>query len=187
MQRNKDENEIEFEIKKDFLGFDREKFLTQIKWFIPILYKDLKDNNYHITKYNCKEELIHKLLEEKEKYRITKDIDHISIQYARLYDYIKENDKGFVKAYISVYFYDNVKNNIENESLNDKYWNDIWIITCRDKSNSNNKEKNNCPNCGAIMEYNYNTGFFKCNYCGCIMDNNKNIDWEIIDIELKDF
>lgn len=96
---------------------------------------------------------------------------------------MKKDDEIYIQVYSSIYFYDDVGNNVENYSVSDKYWNDIWIVTFRESSGLN-KKNSNCVNCGAIMEYNKVRDIFKCEYCGNIIQNKSDSKWEIVDIEL---
>ena len=186
MKGKKDEMEIDLEIRKVFIDFDKEKFLTQTKWVIPILYNELKDGNENNVRVKCDKELINKLSQKKEKYRIIKEMDHLSVQYANLYDYIKMDNEVFLKVYTSVYFYDNVRNNAHGEDSKDKYWNDIWIITYKNVVENKTGNKYNCENCGATMKYNKNMEFFECDYCSTIVYNSQGMNWEMVDIEVME-
>lgn len=181
MKKRKEETEVFFEIKNDIPEFNREELLEYTKWGIPQLYIALKNKR----EIKLKKELINKLLKEKNKYRINDNIDHICIQYTQLFDYIKKHNETYIQVYASVYFFDNVENNITyNLFENDKYWNDIWIITYKQKTESKLKKYNNCYNCGAIMKYDNIKKIVECEYCGNIVYDNLNINWEIEDIEI---
>ena len=160
MKRRRELAEVIFDIRNEIPGFNKEDLVVK-----------------------CKSELINKLNKESAKYRINKDIDHISIQYVELFDSIKKDNEMYIQFYLSIYFYDDVDNNIGNYSMNDKYWNDIWIVTYRECVKSEGK-KSNCDNCGATMKYNQLRDTFECEYCGNVIHNNSNSKWEIVDIEL---
>lgn len=181
MKKRKEETEIFFEIKKDVPEFDREELLEYTKWGIPQLYNALKNKQ----EIQCKEELKNKLLKEKNKFKINENMDHINIQYMKLFDYIKKDNEAYIQIYASVYFFDNVKNNKEyNFVEKNKYWNDIWIITYKQKKESKLKNSNKCNNCGAIMKYDNIKKIVECEYCGNIVYDNFYLNWEIEDIEL---
>jgi len=179
--RRKDSTEVLFEIKYEIPGFNKEELFEYIKWSIPELYKSLKDGEK--IKIRCKPELLEKLNKEKIKYRINKDMDHISVQMVDLFGSTKKNDEIHIQLYLSVHFYDKVKNNIYNHHEKDKYWNDIWIVTIIETLKSTRKHSN-CVNCNALMEYNKIKDIYECKYCGNIMDNKSDSKWKIVDIEL---
>lgn len=179
--KRREVTEVIFEIRNEIPGFNKEELLEYTEWAIQKLYNSLK--NEEEIEVKCKPELINKLNEEKVKYRINKSMDRISVQYVELFDNIKKNNEMYIQVYLSIYFYDDVDNNIENNSVNDKYWNDIWIVTFRE-SLKLNKKNSNCANCNAVMEYNQARNTFECEYCGNIIHNNSDSKWEIVDIEL---
>lgn len=172
-------NKILFGIKNDIPEFNKEEFLEYTKWSIIDLYNKLKDEQQ--SNLNYPKDLISNLIQEKNKFRITKDIDHISIQYTELFDYIKKDNKKYIKIYCSIYFYDNAENNSSLQYTNDKFWNDIWIVTFSDTNNTNNS---NCSNCGADFKYNKFKQIYECEYCGNTTYNTISGNWELIDIEL---
>ena len=63
------------------------------------------------------------------------------------------NSEKYIKVYISLYFYDDVNNNIDKDCEKDKYWNDTWIITYK-INGGKTKDNCNCSNCGSVMKYN---------------------------------
>lgn len=174
-------SEIIFDIRNEIPEFNREELIQYTKWVIPKLYNSLK--NEEKLEVKCKPELIEKLEKEKEKYRINKSMDQVSVQYVEIYDNIKKEDDMYIQVYSSIYFYDDVGNNVDKYSENDKYWNDIWIITFR-KGIKLDRQDCNCANCGAVMKYNRLKDVFECEYCGNIVHNNSDSKWEIVDIEL---
>lgn len=153
----------------------------------------------------------------KYEYRITDDIDRVSVHYAELFDFIKTENEAFIKLYASVYFYDNVTNNKSTETDNDfnderkmiqfkldgnrvlayksdtlpkrpnnKYWNDIWIVTYGKKNELINIKSSNCPNCGTMMKYDEVKNVLICEHCknvvyGSLEDTD---EWEIVDIDI---
>lgn len=180
--KRREVTEVVSEIRNEIPGFNKEELLQYTQWAIPKLYNSLKDAEELEVK--CKPELINKLNEETDKYRINKNMDHISIQYVELFDSIKKDNEMYIQVYLSIFFYDNVDNNIDNNLINDKYWNDIWIVTYRESVKTDRK-KSNCVNCGAIMQYNQIKDSFKCEYCGNIIDNKSDSKWEIVDIKIE--
>lgn len=173
--------EVLLDIKNEIPGFNKEELLEYIEWAIPKLYNSLINKKEPEVK--CKSELINKLNGQSMKYRITEDIDHINVQYAELFDNVKSDNQMYIQVYLSIYFYDKAENNIGNNSMNDRYWNDIWIVTCRENIEIA-RDSSNCANCGAIMEYIQTTDTFECEYCGNIIHNRTDSNWEIVDIEL---
>lgn len=135
-------NEILLKIKNDFPGFNKDEILEFTKESILNLYNELKNEN--LKDLNYEKNLIDKLIKEKNKFRISEDIDHISVQYVELFDYIKQENKNYIKIYCSIYFYDNTQNNLYGNHTNNKYWNDIWIITL---ANGKQENKNSCSKC----------------------------------------
>lgn len=219
MIKRRDITEVLLEIKKEMPLFDKNQIIEYTKWAIPILYESIKYGDTKNLKINCKSNLIKKLSKMKYEYRITDDIDRVSVHYAELFDFIKTENEAFVKLYISVYFYDNVTNNKpdekeENNDLKDegkmirfkldknrnlvykyeisakkpdnKYWNDIWIVTYGKRSKLTNIKSANCSNCGAIMKYDETRNVLECEHCKNIVYGNlDNTDeWEIVDIDI---
>ena len=180
----RDLTEVVFEILNEIPGFKKDELLEYTKWAIQRLYYSLK--NGEEIKVKCKSELINKLNKEKVKYKIDKNIDHISIQYVELYDSIKKDDEMYIQVYVSVYFHDDVENNVCEYSMDDKYWNEIWIVTYRANSKSDTRKNSNCINCGAAMQYRRLKDTFECEYCGNTIQNDTNSIWEIVDIELQE-
>ena len=174
------------DIKKQIPNFEREELLEYTKMVIPVLYEEIKaaDDKENIT-IKCNEEIIDKLIKNKDIYRINNKMDRVNVQYAELYDYMKKEKEIYLIVYASVYFYDDVDNNMNNVLGRDRHWNEIWIITYRDKQLSENRE-GNCKNCGAPMQYDELKKVFKCDYCGNVVKAKKWVrDWEIVDIEVK--
>ena len=185
MKVRREMTEILRDIDRGLPGFDKEDLLNYTKWAILNLHEEFKNGQTNKNTVRCKNEFINKLINEKEKYRMTTNIDHITVQHVKLYDSIKENEETIIKVYASIYFYDDENNNIENAEDNESYWNDIWIITYRD-AKTNKLEDGKCKNCGAIMNYNQMKKIFKCDYCGNVVTTQKwNRDWEILDIEVE--
>ena len=112
-------NEILLKIKNDFPGFNKDEILEFTKESVLNLYNELKNEN--TKNLNYEKNLIDKLIKEKNKFRISKDIDHISIQYVELFDYIKQENKNYIKVYCSIYFYDNTQNNLYGNNTKNKY------------------------------------------------------------------
>lgn len=135
-------NEILLKIKNDFPGFNKDEILEFTKESVLNLYNELKNEN--TKNLNYEKNLIDKLIKEKNKFRISKNIDHISVQYVELFDYIKQENKNYIKIYCSIYFYDNTENNLYGNRTNNRYWNDIWIITF---TNGKQENKNSCSKC----------------------------------------
>ena len=135
-------NEILLKIKNDFPGFNKDEILEFTKESVLNLYNELKNENFKDLNYE--KNLIDKIIKEKNKFRISKDIDHISVQYVELFDYIKQENKNYIKIYCSIYFYDNTENNLYGNHTNNTYWNDIWIITL---TNGKPEYRNCCSKC----------------------------------------
>ena len=182
MIQRRDSTEVLFEIKYIMPEFNKKEFIEYAKWTITNLYNDLKKENKLEITGNCELKLIDKLLSEKEKYRITSDIDHISVQYIEIIDFIKDKNRKTLKLYTSVYFYDNEKNN-EKIKHGEKYWNDIWVVDFDLDPKSTNSINNNCPNCGATMIYDKFKEKYKCNYCNTIINSHNNAYWKLSNIE----
>lgn len=181
MEKRREISEVLLDIRNEIPGFKKEDLLEYLKWAIPKLYNLLV--NKKEIEVKCKEELINKLNKQRLKYRITENIDHMNVQYAELFDNVKSDNETHVQIYLSIYFYDKVSNNIGNKSVKDIYWNDIWIVTCRENTKTT-RNTSNCVNCGAVMDYIQTRDAFECKYCGNIINNKTNSNWEIVDIEL---
>lgn len=181
MKKRKESTEVLWNIRKEIPGFNKIELLEYLEWAIPRLYHSLVNKTEPEVK--CAHELINKLYSRSLQYRITKDIDHVTVQYAELFDSAKKENEMYIQVYLSIYFYDKVENNINNKSTGDKYWNDIWIVTCKE-NNESVKESSNCVNCGAVMKYIPARDIFECEYCGNIIHRKTNLSWEIVDIEL---
>ena len=178
--------EILVDIRKEIPGFKKEELIEYTKWAIPKLYDELRDNvNLEQMKVKCNNQLIDKIIQEKVRYRISKNIDNISMQYIELYDTVKKDEDLLIKVYVSIYFYDNVSNNLEWQFAQDRHVNDIWVVTFKGKS-SERFEDGNCDNCGAVMEYNETKSIYNCAYCGNVVTTQRLYrDWEIADIEVN--
>ena len=184
MYKRRDSVEVLYEIKNQMPEFNKEDFLDYAKWTIVSIFNSLKKDSKSEIKGNYDPKLIEKLVLNKDKYRIKKDIDDISVQYLELMDFIKEGNKKSIKLYASIYFYDNSKNNYNCPQDNEKYWNDIWIITFDLDENTINSINNKCPNCGANMLYDKQKEIYKCKYCNNIINSNNNSYWKISNIEI---
>lgn len=176
--------QVELQIKEEIPTFDSEELLEFTKIIIPNLYNFFNyEREEKLEKY-CNNELIKKVLENKGKYRISKDIDIVRVGYARLDDFMNLDGKVYIKVYASVFFYDDAEN---NNSLDiyacDKYWNDIWTITY--EINDNKEKINKCPNCGASMTYDKKRYMYTCDYCKNNMYYSQ-INWKLNDIEVND-
>lgn len=181
MKRKRELEEIILDIRNEIPGFNKEELIEYTECAIPALYNSLK--NEEKIKVKCNPKLVNKLNKEKAKYRINKNIDKISVQYIELFDSIKKDNEIYIQLYLSIYFCDNTRNNLNYDSVNDRYWNDIWIVTYKESA-KRDKINSNCSNCGAIMKYNQAKDIFKCEYCGNIIHNNYESNWEIDDIEI---
>lgn len=182
--KRRDLSEVLCDIRNEIPGFNKEELLEYTNWAILKLCKQLQKNCIEENEIYCNKDLINRILNEKDKYRMTKDIDNISIQYTELFD-CENEEELYIKVYMSIYFYDNTSNNIENPQVDKKHWNDIWIIKLKEV-NQKRYEDGKCDNCGAVMEYNELRKIFKCNYCGNVITTEKwSRDWEIVDIEVK--
>lgn len=180
-------NENVYYMKEDELnlklGVNVKELLNYTEWAIETLYDDLKNDRQYKNKIKCQNQVIEKMLNNKKKYRMTDDIDRMNIQYVGLKSSSEKGEEKYIQIKLSVYFYDNTKNNNIYEEIPHKYWNDIWIVTYKN-INSENRENSNCENCGATMKYNIKNKIYKCEYCGNIYVG-ENINWEICDIEVK--
>ncbi len=171
-------------IKADFPGFDEEEILDYTKSTIPNIHLFLSEEKNEQVKRYCTDEMINKMLENKDTYRITKDIDSVRVGYARIEDYKNEGEDVYIKVYSSIFFYDDVSNN-ENVDLNnnfDKYWNDIWQITYR--GDFGKDVITTCPFCNSKMQYNYSKHMYTCENCKNSIYYSK-INWKISDIEVN--
>ena len=167
-------------IKRDMPNFDREEILEFTKIIIPNIHYFFSNGKEDKLNKYCTDNVIRKVLENKQAYRISKDIDNVRVGYERLEDYKNENNKMYIKVYSSVFFYDEASNNENNWTSCDKYWNDIWVVTYEDKFEK--EIINKCPNCGAFMEYNKSKHMFTCNYCKNDLYYSQ-INWRIVDID----
>ena len=181
MEGKVDSTDILFKVKSEIPKFDEEEFFEYAKCIIPKLYSSLKNETEIDIK--CSAELAEKLKNNKDIYRIKKEIDYISIQHTKLVDCIKKEDTIYIKVSMSIYFKDDVSNNFMNFNDRDRFWNDIWVVTYKkDLAYKNIDPK--CNNCGAIMKYNNIDEVLKCDYCGNIMICGDSQNWEMLDIEV---
>ena len=180
---NYNNQNVLLKIKRDFPTFDEEEILEYVKNIIPNIHYFLSyENEEKLEKY-CKKECIKNIIQNKDLYRISDDIDNVRVGYADLRDYIEKDNKFYIKIYTSVFFYDDADNNQNVIFEYDKYWNDIWTITL--EVNNNKNIANKCPSCGALMDYNDSKHMFTCNYCR----NNlyfSRINWKIVDIAVNE-
>ena len=172
------------DIKREFPDFDEQEFLNYVNNVIPNIHYFISNDKIERAEKYCSKELIQKMLEQKEKYRISKKMDNINIQYIRITGFQLNNNRIYLKVYASVYFYDEATNNLDNKDLTDKFWNDIWTITVTPNTKIGGVENAKCPKCGATMIYDYHHQFH-CEYCR----NNlyiTNVDYIVTDIEVKE-
>ena len=180
--------DVIMKIREEIPNFDEKELMDLAKTSIPAIHALLvKGKTKNLQEY-CVDTLIDKFLNNNALYRLSEDIDGVRVEFARLDGCIHKEDKFYVRVYASIYFYDNVDNNYDNVELFDKYWNDVWIITYEgnesDKANSIKSVVNQCPTCGAFMNYNSYKKVFKCDYCGntiCYAP----IKWKMVDIEVR--
>ena len=170
-------------VQSVFGNFNEKEFVEYTKNIIPIIYNYINTDNDNVKKY-CSDELIKKIQENKETFRISKDMDNARVAFAGIKDVEENENDTFLIVSVSILFYDNVVNNayFEQNGSYDKYWNDIWII--KFKKVTEKDVINKCPNCGASMEFNQLKGMFTCNYCRNSVYYSR-IDWEIVDIEVQ--
>ena len=187
MEKAKDSQELWLSVKRSNLEFNKEEFIEHAKIDIVNLHELLRKDVYESSKINCLKSVTEEMLKDKGKFRLTIDIDHVSIQYIEIRDYIEDDDK-YIKLYMSIYFYDNARNNSNYIGMGtDKYWNDIWIVTYKKKNVSDGFIDFNCDKCGANMNYMEKDRILKCDYCGNtkhFSDHNQN--WVISNIEVND-
>ncbi len=177
----RDEKDILNEIKLYDPYFEDNKFLEAVKYEVKKIYITLCEGNENeYNNCNCTQNVINKLLENKEEFRISKDMDSISVQYANLHDYIA----GFIQVYLSIYFYDKTSNNEENIDNSDKYYNDIWIVSYKKESL---EDVLKCTTCGATMKKDELNNILECPYCNNKRYYNFKIgNWRIEDIEKEE-
>ena len=169
-------------IQTEIAGFNQYELIDYTKISLLNIYRFLCEEKLEKVSKYCSEKLINKMIANKDEYRISKNIDTISVCHASIIEFDKIKNKAYLKIRASIFFYDDVSNNIDNTEFFDKYWNDIWIITY--ELNNNGNILNKCPCCGSFMEYNKLKHMFICNYCR----NNiyySQIKWKIVDIEVK--
>lgn len=175
--------ELLLKIKRELPDFNEKELLEFIRNVIPNIHYFISNERLEKVKRYCDKKLIEKINKEKDKYRITPDIDNMRVEYARIEKCLNDKDNFYIQIYSSIFFYDEVANNIEKNDYIDQYWNDIWLITVKENSKIGHVNKTKCPNCGAAMEYSGNDRTFNCNYC-----RNKlyitQLNWKVIDIEL---
>lgn len=174
--------ELLSKIKEDFTNFDEGELLEFTGFAVPNIHYSLSHEKKEKAIKYCTESLINKMLDNKEKYRISNDIDNIRVGYARIEDYINEDNKYYIKVYTSIFFYDDVDNNEIIDCNYDKYWNDIWVLTY--EGNIGKEIINKCPACGASMEYNKSKHMFTCNFCRNSIYYSQ-INWKLTDIEVN--
>jgi len=176
-----EKEKILMNLRAELPRFKEEELVEYTKSVIPDIHRFLcHGESDKITKY-CSDEVIQKMLLNKDSYRISQNMDSIGVQHARLFDFSNSDNKIQIKMYASVFFYDDVDNNINNEEANDKYWNDIWIVTYELEADA--EILNKCPSCGATMEYNSLKHMFICNYCRNSVYYGQ-MNWKIVDIEV---
>lgn len=185
MGPRKEIRKIISDIKRNIPEFDEEELDEYTRYIIPFVYEEIRKGNHEELKSKFENEFaLRKMVGLKGKYRITDSIDNMNIQNVRLYDYINENGANYIKVSVSIYFYDDVGNNIDIDLSGDKYWNDIWIITYVDNG-AIVKKNSNCHNCGAVMKYDRVTKMFNCEYCGNTIESMRTIrEWKIVDVEV---
>ena len=169
-------------IKTEIPNFKEQELIEYTKNAIPNVHRFLsQEREEKLNKY-CSIELIKKMQSNPEIYRISKNIDNVRVGFAGIEGYDYSEGKIKIRIDTSIFFYDDVDNNINNQESFDKYWNDIWIITY--ELNDIKENINKCPSCGASMEYINSKNMFTCNYCRNSIYYSQ-INWKIIDVEVK--
>lgn len=172
-----------YEINEEYPGFNKQEFLEIVKKAVIRLYYGIKQESLKDIPLQVEKKLVNKILLNKEKYRINDYIDTISIQFIEVRGFVKEDNNNYIKLYLSVYFYDNSRNNSDNKYEEDKYWYDIWNVTI---SEADKLKTSNCSNCGAIMNYNAEKDLLECNYCNNTLSYALKAKWKIVDIEVEE-
>ena len=181
---NMDHHNALVDIKREFPDFNEQELLNYVNNVIPNIHYFLSNDKIDRAQKYCRKELVQKILEQKEKYHITKDLDNINIQYVKINGFQLNDNRIYLKLYASVYFYDEAANNLDSNDFTDKFWNDIWILTVTPNTNIGVIESAKCPKCGATMVYDYHHQYH-CEYCR----NNlyiTNVDYIITDIEVQE-
>ena len=129
-------------ISKFHFNFNEKDFLEFVKNDINFIYTYLKnsiinDNDFNydendaniseeaakqyedILKKKYDDEILIRLLANKKKYRLLKRIDSLSIQHVRIYSYDQATDE--IKIGLSMYFYDDLRNNNEFYDMEKEY------------------------------------------------------------------
>ena len=174
--------ELVIKIKEEIPNFNEQELLDFTKTSIPVIYNYLINRKIDKAKIYCTEALTKKMLKNSSLYRVSNDIDNIRVESARLHGCVRKGGKFYIKVNASIFFYDNVDNNINTFEIYDKYWNDIWIVTLECKGDK--KIMNQCPTCGAFMKFNSLKKMFKCEYCGNSVCYSP-IEWKIVDIDVN--
>ena len=169
-------------IKEEIPNFNEQELLEYTKIVIPNIHTFASHEKWDRVKRYCSDELIGKIQNNKEVYRISNNMDIVRVGYARVEGFSIEESKLLLKVYSSVFFYDDVDNNDDNDGNFDKYWNDIWVVTYEGKENIANMNK--CQNCGASMDYNTSKHMFTCNYCRNSLYYSQ-INWKIVDVNVN--
>ena len=179
-----DHKNLLLDIKKEIPDFNEDELIEYTQYVIPNIHHFFSNGEKDKLKKICSEKLINKVFEQKETYRISNNIDNINVQFVKIENCINEENHFYIKIYASIFFYDKIANNICKYSSTDKYWNDIWTITFKDKNRIEEKNQTKCPNCGASMEYDKTKKLFTCSYCRNHIFITE-MNWEIVDIEVK--
>jgi len=154
-----------------------------IEWEIEHIYRLMLDKEYERVEREFPEKILKKLSENKEKYHITDNIDHMEVQDARICNYFEENGEKYLQARLSIIFYDRLENPDLKGAQADNYWNDIWIVTYK-KQDSDSKNEYECEYCGAKMNFATRKDVLECEYCNSKKFHKQNRDaWKISDIE----
>ena len=176
-------DDLIIKIKSEIPNFDAQGLIEYTKFAIPNIHMFLSKENLEKIKKYCSDKLIHKFKKDKTTYRISKNIDNVRVGYTRLDGYINKDNKFYIKVYSSVFFYDDIDNNINsNENDYDKYWNDIWVITY--EGHECKTIMNKCPACGASMKYDNHNHMFACDYCRNSLYYSQ-INWKMVDVEVN--
>ncbi len=180
MERN-DPVKILGEIRMTNPDFSKDAFIENSKSDLINLYKYACNGNLKDIELSYSKQLIKKVTENPDLYRISKNFDVMNILYINLNDY-KENTAKYIQLYVSVYFFDDVDNNIIKNDDIDKFWNDIWLVTYKREDND---EILKCSNCGATMEKDEENNLLKCEYCRTEKYFNFGTqDWILDDVEV---
>ena len=159
-----------------------DNLIEYVKWALQTMYNDFVENEENLAQVKCSKELVEKIKNNSDLFRIHKNIDRMYVNFADICNYDNTKEIPEIKIKTSIVFYDNTENNENVDMEDERMWNDNWIVTL---INDASTENSTCAKCGANMDFDIENDMLNCKYCGNKVFNATRNKWRIMDIEVQ--